>query len=170
MRQDINIEGPMVTDDTWMGSLNYTINNLEGQLPYTPKFELKASGSYLIPRLEVDLGVRFRMHTGRPVWQLESYPQHTQWADPAGGIIDPGGVGRILASKDPEYLPTQSILDLRLEKAIKLGGQKSVHLVVDGFNLFNAYTPTNMDYQFEYGKVTGILDSRRFRGSVRFQF
>jgi hypothetical protein len=170
MRQDSNIEGPMVTDDTWMGSLNYTINNLEGQLPYTPKFELKASGSYLIPRIDVDLGVRLRMHTGRPVWKLESYVQHTQWADPAGGVIDAGGVGRILASSTPEYLPTQSILDLRIEKAIKLGGQKSLHLVVDGFNVFNTNIATNMDYQFEYGKVTGIVASRRFRGSARLQF
>ena len=170
MRQDSNIEGPMVTDDTWMGSLNYTINNMDGQLPYTPKFELKASGSYLIPRIDVDLGLRLRMHTGRPVWKLESYTQHTQWADPAGGVIDPGGVGRILAVTSPEYLPTQSILDLRLEKAIKLGGQKSLHLVVDGFNVFNTNIATNMDYQFEYGKVTGIVGSRRFRGSARFQF
>jgi len=172
MRQDSNVEGPMVTDDTWMGSLNYTVNNLEGPLPYTPRFELKASGSYKIPRLEVDLGIRFRLHTGRPVWKLESYPQHTQWAAPPGGVIDPGGVDRIIAidPTKPDYLPTQSILDLRLEKAFKLGGQKAFSVVLDGFNVFNVNTATNIDYQWEYGKVTGIVGSRRFRVSARYQF
>jgi hypothetical protein len=170
MRQDINIEGPMVTDDTWMGSLNYTVNNMEGMLPFTPKFEFKASGSYKIPRLELDLGLRFRMHTGRPVWKWESYPQHTQWANPPGGVIDPGGVGRIVAVVEPDYLPTLAILDLRLEKQFNLGGSKALDLIVDGFNLFNTNTPTNIDYQWEYGKVTGIPASRRFRGTAKFTF
>lgn len=170
MRQDINVEGPMVTDDTWMGNLNYTINNLEGMLPFTPKWEVKASGSYKVPKLELDLGLRFRMHTGRPVWKWESYPQHTQWANPPGGVIDPGGVGRIVGVAEPDYLPTLAIFDLRLEKQFNLGGSKALNLIVDGFNLFNTNTPTNIDYQWEYGKVTGIPASRRFRGSVRFTF
>jgi carboxypeptidase family protein/TonB-dependent receptor-like protein len=170
MRQDINIEGPMVTDDTWMGSLNYTINNMTGMLPFTPKFEFKASGSYKVPKLELDLGLRFRMHTGRPVWKWEEYPQHTQWADPAGGVLDPGGVGRIIGVTEPDDMPTLAILDLRLEKQFKLGGSKSINFAIDGFNLFNTNTPTNIDYQWEYGKVTGIPDSRRFRGTARFTF
>ena len=49
-RQDFNVEAPMFYDDNWMGNLNYTVNNLEGPLPFTPKFELKLSGSYKIPR------------------------------------------------------------------------------------------------------------------------
>ena len=143
---------------------------MEGMLPYTPKFEFKASGSYLLPRIDVDLGMRFRLHSGRPIWLLESYPQHTQWADPPGGVIDPGGVHNIVGVSQPEYLPTQAILDLRLEKAIKLGGSKQLHLAVDGFNVFNTDAVSNVDYQFEYGKVTGIAASRRFRGTIRFEF
>ena len=169
-RQDSNMEGPMVTDDNWMGSLNYTINNMETVLPFTPKYEFKLSGSYRIPKIETDFGLRFRMHTGKPVWLLESYPQHTQWGDPPGGVIEAGGVGRIVAVQEPDYLPTLRILDLRLEKQIKLGGSKSVNLIIDGFNLFNAATATQIDYQWEYGKITGIPSSRRFRGSARFNF
>ena len=37
LRQDFNVEGPMFWDDNWMGTLNQTINNLEGPLPFTPK-------------------------------------------------------------------------------------------------------------------------------------
>jgi outer membrane receptor protein involved in Fe transport len=172
MRQDVNVEGPMFWDDNWMGSLNYTINNLEGPLPFTPKYEVKLSGSYKIPKLDVDLGVRFRLHSGRPMWLTESYPQHTQWAAPEGGVIDPGGLGRIVAGdpNQPDYLPTQALVDLHLEKAFSLGGNKAVHLVVDGFNVFNADTPSDVDIQFEWGKVTSIPAPRRFRAGLRFQF
>jgi len=54
--------------------------------------------------------------------------------------------------------------------AVKLGGSRSLNLVVDGFNLFNSGTATQVDYHWEYGKITGIPGPRRFRGSVRFNF
>ncbi|HVO12926.1 MAG TPA: TonB-dependent receptor [Vicinamibacteria bacterium] len=172
LRQDINVQAPMFWDDNWMGSLNDTINNLQGQLPFTPKYEFKLSGSYKIPKIEFDLGARLRMYTGKPMWQLESYPVHSTWADPPGGVIDPGGLGRIVAGdpNNPTILPTQALLDVHLEKAFKLGGSRTLNLIVDGFNLFNSYTPTDIDIQFEWGKVTAIPESRRFRAGVRFQF
>jgi hypothetical protein len=172
MRQDMNVEGPMFYDDNWMGSLNYTVNNLEGPLPFTPKFELKLSGSYRIPRAEVDVGARLRFHSGRPVWLTESYPQHTQWADPEGGVIDAEGLGRIVAydPNKPDYLPSQTLLDLHLEKAFTIRNAQKLHLVVDGFNIFNIHTPTDVDIQFEWGKVTSIPASRRFRAGVRYEF
>jgi len=170
MRQDINVEGPMFWDDNWMGSLNYTINNLDGQLPFTPKYELKLSGSYKVPRLEVDLGARLRTHSGRPMWLTESYPQLTQWGGPEDGAIDPGGIGRIVAVDEPTYLPRQTLLDLHLERAFKLGGKRTLHLVCDGFNVFNSNTPTDIDIQYEWGKVTAIPRSRRLRAGVRYEF
>ena len=51
-----------------------------------------------------------------------------------------------------------------------VGNREVGLLAIDGFNLFNTNTPTNIDYQWEYGKVTGIPDSRRFRGTARFTF
>ena len=56
LRQDINVEGPMFWDDNWMSTLNQTINNLDGPLPFTPKYEFKLSGSYTIPKIEFDIG------------------------------------------------------------------------------------------------------------------
>lgn len=53
-----------------MGNINYTVNNLEGPLPFTPRFELKLSGSYTVPKLEADIGIRYRMHSGRAIWRL----------------------------------------------------------------------------------------------------
>jgi hypothetical protein len=171
-RQDFNVESPMFYDDNWMGNLNYAVNNLEGPLPFTPKYEVKVSGSYKVPALEVDLGLRYRMHTGRAMWRLEGYPQHTEFASPPGGVINPGGLVQIVSvdPNDPDYLPNQHLLDVHVEKAFKVGGNRTVHLVIDGFNVFNSFTPINMDPNFEYGKVTSIPTSRRFRGGIRYQF
>jgi hypothetical protein len=172
-RQDFNAEAPMFFDDNWMGTLNYTVNNLDGPLPFTPKYEVKVSGSYKVPRLEVDLGVRLRMHTGRPMWQLDDYPNLTQFGGPPEGIIDPGGLPQVVADdpNNPDYLPRQTLLDIHVERAFKVGGgQRKLHLVVDGFNVFNSSTPTDMDPHFEFGKVTSIPASRRFRGGIRYEF
>jgi hypothetical protein len=168
LRQDINVEGPMFWDDNWMSSLNQTINNLDGPLPFTPKYEFKLSGSYLIPKLEFDVGARLRMHSGRPLWQLEEYPQHTQGGDPAGGVIDPNG-NQIVAVSSPAYLPKATLLDLHFDKVFKVRNQ-SVHFIVDGFNVFNSFTPTDVDPHFEYGKVTAIPKARHFRFGLRYEF
>jgi hypothetical protein len=168
--QSMNFEGPMVTDNNWMSTLNYTINNMTGPLPFTPKFEFKLSGSYSIPVIDVDFGARFRMHTGRPVWQLQDdIPIHSASADPPGGIIG-SGIGNIVGTTTPRYLPVQAILDLRVEKPIRIAKYGSVHLVLDVFNLFNSNTPTDLDYQWEFGKVGGILSPRTFRLSFLYQF
>ena len=43
-RQDFNVEAPMFYDDNWMGNINYTVNNLEGPLPFTPEVRAEAVG------------------------------------------------------------------------------------------------------------------------------
>jgi hypothetical protein len=142
---------------------------MTGPLPYTPKFEFKVSGSYTIPVVEVDLGARFRLHSGRPLWQLQSIPVRSQWGGEPGSVIG-GGIGTIVGSANPLYYPTQALLDFRLEKAINIAKYGSVHLVLDVFNLFNSITPTSIDYQWEFGKVGGIVSPRAFRLSFLYQF
>jgi hypothetical protein len=170
MRQNDNMMGPMVTDDTWMGTLNYTINNMEGVLPFVPKWEFKASGSYTIPYAELDLGVRLRFHTGRPLWKLENYAVHSQWGYPEGSVIS-GGLNRIVSSTEPtEYLPSLAIFDLRLERAFKILNYGAVHVVLDVLNLFNRANVTNAEYAGLWGRITGLTDARRFRFSLMYQF
>jgi hypothetical protein len=168
---DMNAEGPMFWDNNWMSTLNYTINNLKGPLPFTPKWEFKLSGSYTIPYIEFDLGARFRLHTGRPIWTLEEIPVHSEWSNPPGGVIG-GGIGSIVASdpNKPKYLPTQTLLDLRAEKLFKLGKYGSFGIILDIFNVFNANTPNSIDNQWEFGKVGGIVEPRSFRLSFMYQF
>jgi hypothetical protein len=169
MRQNDNMMGPMVTDDTWMGTLNYTINNMDGVLPFVPKWEVKASGSYTVPWAELDLGLRFRMHTGRPLWKLENYAVHSQWGYPEGSVIS-GGLNRIVGNTTPTYLPSLAIVDLRLERAFKIMNYGAVHVVLDILNLFNKANITNSEYAGLWGRITGITDARRFRLSLMYQF
>jgi hypothetical protein len=172
-RQDFNVEGPMFYDDNWMGNLNYTVNNLEGPLPFTPKWEVKVSGSYQLPGIDLDLGARLRFHTGRPMWRLQGYPERTQFSGQDGGVINPGGSPQLVAvdPNDPDTLPNLTLLDLHVEKPFKLGGQRALHLVVDGFNVFNSNAATNMNISTEgYGKIDNIPQGRKFRGGVRFTF
>ena len=89
-----------------------------------------------------------------------------QWGGPADGVIDPGGTGQIVGVANPVHLPTQSLLDLHVDKVFKFQNQR-VHIVVDGFNVFNVHTPTDVDMLWEYGKVTAIPASRRWPAERR---
>ncbi len=173
-RQDFNVEGPMFYDDNWMGNLNYTVNNLTGLLPFTPQYEFKLSGSYTIPKVDIDVGGRFRTHSGRPFWQQENYTERSEFdvEPPPNSVINPGGLPQIVAvdPKNPTNFPTLTLFDLHLEKRFKFGKEQSVRFIVDGFNIFNTFTPTDADALNEYGKVTSIPQSRRFRFGARYEF
>jgi outer membrane receptor protein involved in Fe transport len=170
MRQDDNMMGPMITDDTWMGNLNYTINNMDGPLPFVPKLEIKASGSYTIPYIELDLGMRFRMHSGRPMWEWVGYPRKTQWSAPdATGTIIPAGLVRIINDTEPTYLPALAVFDFRAEKAFRIRDYGAFHVILDVLNAFNTANVTNVDIG-NWGRITGLTDARRFRLSLMFQF
>jgi outer membrane receptor protein involved in Fe transport len=181
--QDYNMEGTNIWSDTWLAGINQTVNNMEGPLPFTPRFEFKVSGNYTIPKIEVDLGVRFRFHNGRPVWQTEEIPQILRQGSDltdaelmAHAVITTGG--NAIVAMDPTkplYLPAQKILDLHLEKTIELG-PGNLHLILDGFNVFNSKDVTNANTKiFDesvafQGQLTGILSPRTFRFGIMYEF
>src|SRR5262249_4602977 len=141
---------------------------------FTPTWEVKLNGSYTVPKIEVDLGARLRFATGRPVWRLDNYPELTANGGPPGGGVLPGGLPQVVAvdPNQPDPPPSLTILDLPAEKQFKFhNGTQSFHLVVDGFNIFNTDTPTDMSVIGDgYGRVTNIPQGRRFRLGVRYQF
>ena len=71
-------------------------------------------------------------------------------------------------------LPSQVILDLRLEKLFRLGGTK-VAFFADCFNLFNGNKATSVHTRsgspvYVFGQMTAIQDPRAVRLGFRFEF
>ena len=188
--QDYNMEGMNIWSDAWLAGMNQTVNNMEGPLPFTPKFEFKVGGNYTIPKIEVDFGLRFRFHTGRPCWILSEVQQLNQWNyDPndadllAHGVVleASGGMPGQIVAQDPLkplYLSAQKILDLRLEKTFNLGSGK-LHIMLDGFNIFNSKDVTNAMVKRveiagivarDVGRVVGLVAPRYFRLGIMYEF
>jgi outer membrane receptor protein involved in Fe transport len=188
--QDYNMEGTNIWSDQWLGGINQTVNNMEGPMPFTPRFEFKINGNYTIPKIEMDVGLRFRYHTGRPAWVLADVAQLASWnyddASPEERahwvILTTGGYAQQIVAQDatdPLYFPAMSILDLRLDKTFNLGGEKKLRLMLDAFNLFGSKAITNAmsktiaqgDIQVRsVGRVVGLVPPRNFRLGVLFQF
>ena len=174
--QDINIQGPMIVDTNFFSSMNNSINNLEGPLTFTPKYEFKLSGSYLVPKVEADFGMRLRFASGRPILFLEDFPIIASWNfedPPPGGVIDPSGTPIIVGQdpNNPNYLPSSTILDLRFAKYFNLGSRQGVEVALDCFNIFNTGVATNADYYSSPGTVTAVTSpSRKFRLGLSYQF
>jgi hypothetical protein len=139
---------------------------------YGPPLALTGSTWWLVPHPEsdADIGARLRTASGRPLWKAETYPQLTQFGGPPDGIVGPGDQIVAVDSKRPDHLPSQALLDLHLEKGFRFSKSQRVQFIVDGFNLFNSFTPTAADPLFEFGKVTAIPAPRRFRFGARYEF
>ena len=170
-RQDFFIEGPNIVGDAWLAGLNQTINSMDGPLPFTPKYEVKISGSYRVPSVEVDLGFRFRYASGRALWPLQSYPQIQPWG--GEGIISTGG--NFIVARDPNdplYYPADSILDLHVGRSFSFGRYGSLNVRIDCFNLFNVGIVRNATWQYgDLGRVVGITNpSRKIRLSLLYEF
>lgn len=177
IRQDFNVEGPMVFDTSWLAGLNQTINTMEGPLPHTQKYEFKISGSYKIPVVEVDVGLRFRYNSGRPLWPLEVIPVATQWGGkPPGSVINTGDNYIVsIDPNDPWYLPSEMILDLRLDKSFAISDYGYIRVSLDVLNLFNEDAVTNAgqggSIEPVIGRVSGLtFPSRKARLNLSFEF
>lgn len=176
VRMDVNFEGPMIMNDYFLGLVNQLVNNVEGPLPWTSKYEFKLSGSYLIPGIEADLGFRFRWNSGKPFWPVQVFPQNSPWApvDPNRITVNTATFAQTVAIdvNDPWYYPSEAILDLRLAKDFKIGGQR-LNVALDLLNAFNANVPSYIgegNIQ-PVGRVTTVtIPSRMLRLNIRFDF
>jgi len=184
--QDLNMEGPNFLNDAWIRDYNQLVNNMTGPLPFVPKYEFKFNASYTIPKIEVDVGIRFRYNSGRPVWritdvdldQLSDYTVLHSWdmwndefAD--NSIMFCADDVQILSmdSENPEYLPPNKIFDLHISKSFKLG-PGSLDMGVDILNIFNDGNITNVLVKGDsFGRVTGITyPPRMIRFNLSYEF
>jgi hypothetical protein len=107
---------------------------------------------------------------------LEDFPIIASWNfddPPPGAVIDPSGTPILVGMdpKNPNFMPSATIFDLRFAKEINFGGNQSILASIDAFNIFNNDSVTNADYYSSPGRVTAVTSpSRKFRLGLAYQF
>ena len=174
--QNWYIDGPIVMDTPFGSSLNHYQNNTEGPAPMTPEWAIKVSGSYTIPTIETDLGLRVRYDSGRPMYPIQNVPTWASWMGgtiPANTYLAAGWNETMVATdpNNPDWLPSTTILDINIGKSFTLGDIGSLWISFDALNALNSSAPNRVSYQAaNYGLVTSLVYPRTYRLGVKFSF
>ena len=174
--QNWYIDGPMIMDTEFGETMNQFQNNMEGPLPMTPELMLKISGSYTIPVIETDLGLRYRYDSGRPLFAIEAVNSWASWMAPDipdwSYLSGPCCVQYMVADdpNDPDFTPPTSIVDLAIQKEFRIRGY-GISVGLDILNALNEDAPNRFGYYAgDYGRVYGLIQPRIYRGGVKFLF
>jgi outer membrane receptor protein involved in Fe transport len=174
--QDLYIDGPIQFWSNFGDTMNDFTNNLEGPLPLNPEFLVKVSGSYAIPVIETDLGFRVRYDSGRPIWPVQWLPTCSSWHGDFwdGYLVGSGGGSEFVVASDPNdprWLPSTTILDLRLGKTFSLGRYGDLRLAIDVQNVTNEGEASGVGfYEWDYGCVYSVVPPRITALEVRYSF
>jgi outer membrane receptor protein involved in Fe transport len=170
--QNWYIEGPMIHDTPFGSTVNHYVNNLSGPVLMTPEFMFKLGGSYRIPLIETDAGLRIRYDSGRPLFMVEELPRLAEWMGGFdGGELLSTGSDRIVSSTDNDWLPSSTVVDLSLNKDFNIGQNFGIGLSLDILNAFNENSPSKVGfYPGEYGRVYNVIYPRTTRLGVKFFF
>jgi hypothetical protein len=169
------IDGPMVMDTPFGSSYNHFQNNLEGPMLMTPQWMAKISGSYMIPRIETNFGLRYRFDSGRPFFPLQTIPTFATWMSSLqnGVYLGTGGNDQLVAAdpNHPDYGPPTSIFDLNLTKELRFAKGYGANISFDVLNAFNENAPNRIGYrQGDYGRVYSLVSPRVYRAGVKLIF
>ncbi|HSD27468.1 MAG TPA: TonB-dependent receptor [Vicinamibacteria bacterium] len=155
--------------------------NTDGKMINDPTHEVKVYATYQVPKIEVGINAYFRSITGQtytPYQQLSSgdlnFPQSSR------------GRRLLLEPRGSRRLDTQNLLDLRLEKIVKLGGgSDKLGLYLDIRNVFNSDMvneainryPSSSTVDAEgnsvdvpFGTPSGLVDPRQVTLGLRWSF
>jgi hypothetical protein len=174
--QNWYIDGPMIMDTQFGLTLNQFQNNMEGPLPMTPELMVKISGSYTIPRIETDVGLRYRYDSGRAIFPIQDVPAWATWMGdlrPDAYLSGPCCVQYMVATNpnEADFTPPTSIVDLSLQKGFTLGGGYGVNVSFDVLNALNENAPNRFGVsQGDYGRVYGLVQPRIYRAGIKFLF
>ena len=120
--QNWYIDGPLVMDTPFGSTMNHFQNNLEGPLPMTPEWMVKIAGSYTIPRIETDIGLRYRYDSGRAFFPVQELPTFASWmSDLQPGVFLGTGWHGFMVADDPnnaDWTPPTSIVDLSVSREL----------------------------------------------------
>jgi hypothetical protein len=153
------------TGTTLYNDPNAHINAI-GRLPLERRNQVKLQGMVTGP-WGINISGFFRYYSG------QRYTRTLANTD-LGIALSQGQEIIYAETKGSHGLPAQAILDMRLEKAFRMGGV-SLAVFADGFNLLNANEATEVQVRsgssiLVFGQMTRIMDPRAVRLGFRFEF
>lgn len=162
-----NASGPQVSTvsppfSTVFGRDPNDLTNTPGLLPNDRPNAFRVMGSIDVPRTGVRIAANMQHFTGKP------------WAATAQVALPQGDQRIQLEARGSRRLPSQSLLDVRVSRAIPFGTTARAELIVDVLNALNetAAEGIAIDNFFSpnFGQPTVFVDPRRAMLSVRFTF
>jgi hypothetical protein len=146
---------------------NQKINNTGGPSFYNRRHSLKVSGSYEIPKIDVNVAGVFKVQSGVPYGRILSLSN-----DINGVAFNQGAISFFADPRDAHHLPTLSYVDFRIGKFFTINKQHRIEINADFFNLFNqnAITNVNPNTGTAFAQATDILGPRVFRIGARWTF
>jgi len=140
----------------------------------TPEWMVKVSGSYTVPRIETDLGMRYRFDSGRAFFPVQELPTFATWmTDLQPGVyLGTGWHGFMVADdpNNPDWTPSTSIIDLSVSKRFDVRGY-GLSLSLDVLNAFNENSPNRVGFhEADYGRIYGLVQPRTVRAGVKIGF
>jgi len=153
------------------------VNN-EGPLSFHREHELKAYATFQVPVVEVGLNALLRRYSGRPYAAFQRFGTGTI-------NFSPSRLGRepFLEPRGSRTMPSQTILDVRVDKYFKMGrGKEQISFYVDVQNLLDKGPATSIqtrvpsisilgvDDPIVFGSPSAILPARQVQLGARYSF
>jgi len=134
------------------------LTNAEGRLPNDRPHIFRVMGTVDVPRTGLMVAANFQQFSGKP------------WAATTNVTLPQGSQRILLEPRGTRRLPSQSLLDLRVSRAMNFTNGR-VELLLDVLNVLNdtAYESIATDNLFSatFGQPTFYIDPRRVMLSVR---
>jgi hypothetical protein len=146
---------------------NSKINNTSGPSFYNRPHQLKMSGSYDIPKIDVSIAAVVKIQSGTPWGRIVSLSN-----DINGVPFNQGPITFFAEPRDARRFDTIKYVDFRIGKFFNIKKHQRVEVDLDVFNLTNTSTITNLNPNTgsAVGDPSDILGPRVLRIGARWTF
>jgi hypothetical protein len=135
------------------------LTNAYGRLPNDRPHIFRVMGTVDVPGTGVGVAGNLQHFSGKP------------WTATAQVVLPQGDQRVLLEPRGSRRLPAQTLLDLRVSKAISPGGPVRIELLLDVLNALNDASPeslaTDNIFSSNFGQPTAFVDPRRVMLGVR---
>jgi hypothetical protein len=135
------------------------LTNAPGRLANDRPHALRAIGTIDVPRTGVVIAANLQVFSGKP------------WASTAQAVLPQGDQRILLEPRGSRRLSSQSLLDVRVSRTIRVGGSGRIDLLVDVLNALNDTAEETLAsenlFSTNFGQPASFIDPRRAMVGVR---